>query len=166
MHRIVEVKPAAGYVLEVEFSDGAFGTVDLSDRLFGPMFEPLLDLKVFNQVQIDEYGAICWPNGADLAPDALYQTIEEEACAEPATIMHLQDPDNANASLCGITRENSIHSLRRHKFLPPLPPDATERGAGRYTAHLANDCPQCLAHAERRGLLVGAQGLEPRTPSV
>jgi Protein of unknown function (DUF2442) len=62
--------------LEVEFSDGAYGEVDLSDRLFGPMFEPLLDPKVFNQVQIDEYGAICWPNGADLAPDALYQTIK------------------------------------------------------------------------------------------
>ena len=39
------------------------------------MFEPLRNPKVFNQVQIDEYGAICWPNGADLAPDALYQTI-------------------------------------------------------------------------------------------
>jgi hypothetical protein len=75
MHRIVEVKPGPGYILEVEFSDGVFGKVDLSDQLFGPMFEPLLDQKVFNQVRIDEYGAICWPNGADLAPDALYETI-------------------------------------------------------------------------------------------
>jgi hypothetical protein len=78
MHRIIEVKPAPGYVLEVEFSDGVSGKVDLSDRLFGPMFEPLLDSNVFNQVQIDEYGAIYWPNGADLAPDALYQKIKRE----------------------------------------------------------------------------------------
>ena len=76
MHRIVEVKPVAGYVLEIEFSDGVGGKVDLSGRLFGPMFEPLRDPNVFSQVEIDEYGAICWPNGADLAPDALYETIQ------------------------------------------------------------------------------------------
>jgi hypothetical protein len=164
MHRIVEVKPAPGYVLEVEFSDGAYGEVDLSDRLFGPMFEPLRDPKVFNQVQIDEYGAICWPNGADLAPDALYQTIQ--GSTEPMPIMHLRNPNDADVSLCGIREKDLMHSPRKHGFLPPLPPDATKRGAGRYTADLAHDCPQCLAHAERRGLLVGAQGLEPRTPSV
>jgi hypothetical protein len=79
MHRIVKVKPAAGYILEIEFNDGTIGKVDLTDRLFGPMFEPLLDQNVFNQVRIDEYGAICWPNGADLAPDALYQTIQADA---------------------------------------------------------------------------------------
>jgi hypothetical protein len=76
MHRIVRVKPAPGYVLEIEFRDGLSGRVDLSERLFGPMFEPLRDPQVFNQVQVDEYGAICWPNGADLAPDALYQKIQ------------------------------------------------------------------------------------------
>ena len=76
MHRISKVKPASGYVLEIEFNDGAYGKVDLSDRLFGPMFEPLLDPHLFNQVQVDEYGAVCWPNGADLAPDALYETIQ------------------------------------------------------------------------------------------
>ena len=78
MHRIVGVKPAPSYVLEVEFNDGAFGRIDLSDRLFGPMFEPLLDQRVFNQVQVDEYGALCWPNGADLAPDAVYHKIQAE----------------------------------------------------------------------------------------
>ena len=77
MHRIVEVKPAPGYVLEVEFSDGLAGSVDLSDRLFGEMFEPLRDQTLFNRVRVDEYGAINWPNGADLAPDALYRTISD-----------------------------------------------------------------------------------------
>jgi hypothetical protein len=75
MYRIVEVKPIRGYILEIEFSDGAFGQIDLSDRLFGPMFEPLGDPDLFGQVRIDQYGAICWPNGADLAPDALHRTI-------------------------------------------------------------------------------------------
>ena len=75
MHRIVEVKPAPGYILKIRFKDGVSGSVDLSGRLFGPVFEPLRDLALFNQVQIDEYGAICWPNGADLAPDALHRAL-------------------------------------------------------------------------------------------
>ena len=39
------------------------------------MFEPLRDPVLFAQAYVDEFGAICWPNGADLAPDALYQRI-------------------------------------------------------------------------------------------
>lgn len=29
----------------------------------------------FAQVKIDEYGAPTWPNGADLAPDAIYERL-------------------------------------------------------------------------------------------
>jgi len=39
------------------------------------MFEPLRDEAYFRQVGIDEFGVICWPNGADLAPDALHQEL-------------------------------------------------------------------------------------------
>jgi hypothetical protein len=75
MNRIVSVSAGQGYTLHVRFDDGRSGEVDLSTRLFGPVFEPLRDLFLFAQVQVDEYGAVCWPNGADLAPDALYRTI-------------------------------------------------------------------------------------------
>ena len=71
----VAVKPLAEYRLHVEFADGTQGEVDLSDRLFGPVFEPLRSSELFEQVEIDEFGVVCWPNGADLAPDALYETI-------------------------------------------------------------------------------------------
>jgi len=27
------------------------------------------------QVSLDEFGAPCWPNGADLAPDALHEQL-------------------------------------------------------------------------------------------
>lgn len=77
MQKIVSVRPGRGYLLELVFSDGAQGSVDLSARLFGPMFEPLRDMSLFSQVQVDEFGVVCWPNGADLAPDALYRTIIE-----------------------------------------------------------------------------------------
>ena len=54
--------------------DGIAGEVDLSQRLFGPMFEPLRDVAFFEQVRIDEFDALAWPNGADLAPDGLYRS--------------------------------------------------------------------------------------------
>jgi hypothetical protein len=76
MQRVVFVKAEPDWRLEVAFSDGARGVVSLKDRLFGPVFEPLKDPAFFQQVRIDEFGAVCWPNGADLAPDALYETIK------------------------------------------------------------------------------------------
>jgi hypothetical protein len=76
MGKIVSVKARADWKLEIAFSDGTRGTVSLKDRLFGPVFEPLKDPKLFAQVTVDEFGAVCWPNGADLAPDALYAKLK------------------------------------------------------------------------------------------
>ena len=73
--KVTRVEPLSQYSLRVEFSDGVHGEVDLSDRFFGPVFEPLKDEDLFSQVAIDEFGAICWPNGADLAPDALHARL-------------------------------------------------------------------------------------------
>jgi len=81
--RVISVKPQAGYRLWVEFEDGVRGTVDLSSDLRGPMLEPLCDPRFFEQVGIDEYGVVCWPNGADLAPEVLYEDIRV-ALAETA----------------------------------------------------------------------------------
>lgn len=75
MHRVTRVEPSEGYRLLVEFADGVKDEVDLSDRLFGPIFEPLKESAFFAQACIDEYGVICWPNGACLAPDALHETL-------------------------------------------------------------------------------------------
>lgn len=75
MEKVTQVKVLDGYCLEIFFDDGVHGVVSLSDRLFGPVFEPLKDLKLFTQARIDEFGAVAWPNGADLAPDALYETF-------------------------------------------------------------------------------------------
>jgi hypothetical protein len=65
----------------VEFDDGVAGEINLSDRLFGPVFEPLKDETEFQKVAVDDYGAIAWPCGADLAPDAIYQRLATHATA-------------------------------------------------------------------------------------
>jgi len=75
MEKAVSAIALPGYKIQVTFSDGLTGVVDLTDRLFGPVFEPLKDPESFGQVGVDEFGAVCWPNGADLAPDALYAKI-------------------------------------------------------------------------------------------
>jgi hypothetical protein len=75
MYRVSEVKALDGYNLAVQFDDGVHGIVDLTDRLFGPVFEPLSDPAFFARVGVDDFGAVCWPNGADLAPDALHAVL-------------------------------------------------------------------------------------------
>jgi len=77
--RVVSVHPLEDFRLTVRFDDGTCGEVALCDRLFGPVFEPLRDPDVFAQVFVDEFGAVAWPNGADLAPDALYAQLRESA---------------------------------------------------------------------------------------
>ena len=74
---VTSVRSLDDYRLDVTFDDGTRGIVDVKDRLFGPVFEPLLDRELFQQVSVDEFGAICWPNGADLAPDALHERIRQ-----------------------------------------------------------------------------------------
>jgi hypothetical protein len=81
MVKVEAIKPESGYRLAVTFTDGTSGIVDLSNRLFGPMFEPLRDPAFFAQARVDEFGAICWPNGADLAPDALYRQLKDARIA-------------------------------------------------------------------------------------
>jgi hypothetical protein len=73
---VTVVRPLPEYRLHVEFGDGVAGEVDLSARLFGEMFEPLKDTALFEKASIDDFGAVCWPNGADLAPDAMYESLK------------------------------------------------------------------------------------------
>jgi hypothetical protein len=69
---IVQVVPEFPCV-RVTFADGTRHTFDLS-HLFdrGPAFAPLADRAFFDQVGIIA-GALTWPNGTDLAPDAMYR---------------------------------------------------------------------------------------------
>ena len=61
------------YKIEVEFNDGKKGIVDLSDDLYGEVFEPLKDKSFFSKMRIDEdLETITWENGADFAPEYLY----------------------------------------------------------------------------------------------
>ncbi|MDH4152479.1 MAG: DUF2442 domain-containing protein [Nitrospira sp.] len=78
--RVVSVRVESVHRLQVTFADGTTGAVDLGNFLNGPhiqgtVFEPLRDPAVFAHVQV-VMGAVQWTNGADLAPDAMYDAIK------------------------------------------------------------------------------------------
>jgi hypothetical protein len=75
----VAVEPLSEMILRVKFFDGTSGEVWLrrfleSPQVSGTIFERLRDPEIFRQVRV-ELGAVTWPNGADLAPDAMYDAI-------------------------------------------------------------------------------------------
>ena len=60
------------YRIRIGFNDGAEGSVDLRNALYGPMFEPLLNKEAFRCFRVDpEVGTVVWENGADFAPEFL-----------------------------------------------------------------------------------------------
>lgn len=74
MMDVVAVRVVRDYILEVSFADGSRRCVDLESELWGPMFEPLRDPEFFATVTVDhELGTVVWPNGADVAPEYLYE---------------------------------------------------------------------------------------------
>ncbi len=78
--RVVSVSAAPDLRLQVTFVDGTTGEVDLRNflsdaKIKGTVFEPLRDPAVFAQARV-VMGAVQWANGADLAPDAMYDSIK------------------------------------------------------------------------------------------
>ena len=75
MHpRITEVNVRSGYVVELSFTDGSRGSVDLGRWIRGRhgVFAALQDPAFFARVSVDrDAGTIVWPNGADIDPDVL-----------------------------------------------------------------------------------------------
>ncbi len=73
-YHVLEARYVAGHTLWLRFRDGTTGEVDLADALRGPVFAPLRDPAYFRQFSIHaEFHTLVWPNGADFAPEFLYE---------------------------------------------------------------------------------------------
>lgn len=74
MHLVKASQYISAYCVQITFEDGTVKRVDLSPYLDGPVFEPLRDLAYFQQWTLHpELETLVWPNGADFAPDFLFQ---------------------------------------------------------------------------------------------
>jgi hypothetical protein len=78
-YNVIAAKHVRDYIVWVKFEDGAEGEIDLSGELWGPVFEPLKQPDYFRKVAVAEYGTIAWPNGADIAPEYLYERVRVTA---------------------------------------------------------------------------------------
>jgi hypothetical protein len=77
---VVEGRYVTGYTIFLRFEDGTEGEVDLSEKLHGAVFEPLLNLEYFASFRVNpDTGTIEWPNGADFAPEFLYEKVHVTA---------------------------------------------------------------------------------------
>ena len=77
---VVRAEYRGGYRIRLVFNDGVEGTVDFSDWLTGPVFEPLKEPGYFERFFLDG-GTVAWPNGADIAPETLYERAQSSKAA-------------------------------------------------------------------------------------
>jgi len=72
---VIQAKYVGDYRIQLTFNDNSTKTVDFRNWLQGPVFEPLKDRKYFRKFFLDG-GTVAWPNGADIAPETLYEYQE------------------------------------------------------------------------------------------
>lgn len=73
--RVSEVRVIEDFAIWVRFADGLEGVVRFPPEFFSGVFAHLSDPAQFRQVAVVD-GAVTWPGGLDLAPDAMYQDIK------------------------------------------------------------------------------------------
>jgi Protein of unknown function (DUF2442) len=82
--KLQDAKYQGDYRVWLKFADGVEGEIDLKKELWGEVFEPLKDMTRFSEFSLDkELETIVWPNGADFAPEFLYQQLRPNYALKP-----------------------------------------------------------------------------------
>jgi Protein of unknown function (DUF2442) len=77
------VHAKSNYHLYAEFNNGAKGTIDLSQELWGDIFTPLKNSALFATAAQDPImQTVRWDNGADLAPEFLHDLLLQQQSAK------------------------------------------------------------------------------------
>ena len=76
--QVIKAKYVSGFVIATRFDDGTEKHLDISQWFRGPVFKALKDPKFFSKFFV-EGGTLAWPNGVDIAPEALYEASDSRA---------------------------------------------------------------------------------------
>jgi hypothetical protein len=79
---VIRAEHRGDFRVHVVFNDDVEATIDCEAWLQGPVFEPLKDPQYFSRLFV-EAGAVVWPNGADIAPETLYESALAERSVRP-----------------------------------------------------------------------------------
>ena len=83
---VTKVQVIPPYGLRLTFTDGSSGDIDFRARLYlrdTGVFAELRDPALFAKVWVDhEAETIVWPNGADVAPETLYEEAHKSAVSK------------------------------------------------------------------------------------
>ncbi len=72
--RVTDVQVSGPHRLHLSFDDGNGGEIDFAGREWRGVFKPLADPAYFAEVRFEpDAETIFWPNGADMAPETLYE---------------------------------------------------------------------------------------------
>ena len=75
-HR-VEAKYVNDFCFHLRFSDGSEGEVYLGQEMEGEIFALLKDISYFKNFTFNlELHTVVWPNGADFAPEFLFEKLQ------------------------------------------------------------------------------------------
>lgn len=75
--KVIEATYLKEYIISLKFNDGTKKTIDFEKELWGKVFEPLIDINFFKKFKLNSW-TIEWENGADFAPEYLYNLIGNE----------------------------------------------------------------------------------------
>ena len=74
---VINAEYKTDFKIFLQFDDGLSGIVDLNNYLDGEIFTPLKDKDYFKKFSLDSW-TIGWKNGADFAPEFLYELLKKE----------------------------------------------------------------------------------------
>ncbi len=80
MIQVISVRYIKQYQIYIKFNDQKEGTLDLKDVIAQdprPIFKALIDLQQFKKFKVAA-DTIVWENGLDLAPEFLYQKLQDK----------------------------------------------------------------------------------------
>jgi len=74
---VINAEYVKDYTIKIWFDDGSLKVVNLESYIKrGGVFSTFSDKEFFKKFFVD-LNTLCWPNGADIAPERLYEIGEE-----------------------------------------------------------------------------------------